>query len=66
MTIEECIQKGAVYWRGDQLVCSPYDDEDMIDFDTQHDVDWDDLAQEYSLWPGSLKCFPQAKYLMWK
>ena len=48
MTAEECLQKGAVYWRGDQLVCSPYDDEDMIDFDTQHDVDWDDLAQEYS------------------
>ena len=47
--VEECIQKGAVYWRGDQLVCSPYDDEDMIDFDTQHDINWDDLAQEYSL-----------------
>ena len=38
MTAEECLQKGAVYWRGDQLVCSPYDDEDMIMFYTQHDV----------------------------
>ena len=49
MTAEECLQKGAVYWRGDQPVCSPYDDEDLIMFDVQHDIDWDDLAREYSL-----------------